>query len=339
MNAINHMEFFHRMATSLSQFERATARPGGEHLLVNPFGDAKLFYGHTLVGESGHPTDVPVGTPDFNYLAFTNQNGSFDMQRRDSTPPAPWQIIVELGGNRVAQLQVTSDGISITPNYRVRDGSITMEGQIRPIRPNALHFRLVLLRPSHIHRVDLRYRSNAWFSVFLTEPGIMSVHTHGNEYSEMLEQFGNRLNASVRSGNSMGLTAPTFRRTLNRSQASSRTASPTMPALVTRTQALDAPSTSQAVANQNEPVPNTNQSMVIPSESMTSTSGILTTQNTAPSVKDESDENDDEPNDVMLVGRESEMQTDDDEQWVRRIAMQVAEKVVKRLKYKSKTDE
>lgn len=220
--------------TNVSQI---TSGQSAEHLLLNPFGLAQIYYGPTSYGRNDQASVRGYATFDLKFTIFINANGSIDIQRGHNGPLPPWQVVVEANGSSLFQLRVTNDGILVSPNYRVNNGVIVCEGPSQPINLSERHFRIVLLQPSLFRRLDFRYVQQPWVSVFTMQRYVMSVSLNGNGTAETLQVLVDQVKRSSESNHSTDIIVPVLGRQPNRrpdSRSSSRAASPTTPRSVSR---------------------------------------------------------------------------------------------------------
>lgn len=95
---------------------------------------------------------------------------------------------------------------------------------------------------------------------------------------------------------------------------------------------------------QTQPTPGTSQTNTHEAQRNVSIAPMPSTSNIdtpagMEGVNNESGSDVDEPSDVMLIGQDREPQLSEEEQLIRRLAMQVTQEVVKQMKKKPKNDE
>lgn len=176
-----------------SSFEKSVQRPTGQHLLVNPFGLAYLYYAGEVIARSDEPKPQAVGTPDFNFMIRVNSNGTFDIQRRMTTPELTILVDIEDSVRRVCQIRAANNELVIPPHHVISDDVLSQRFQARSIPTTNQLFQVRLIQSNHVRRVDVRFLNFSWASLFIVNHHLLTACLHGNDFAELVQCLCDRV--------------------------------------------------------------------------------------------------------------------------------------------------
>lgn len=156
----------------------------GAHLMINPFGEAHLYYMDKEIANSSRPTSYPIGTTDFKFLIRVNDNGSFDIQR---SKDVAYNVTIE-DTVKVCQVQVRSDKVMVPPWYSVMGDVLSHNYSLRQTAEfNNDHFRVRLVNSKLFRRIDCRFLQHSWFTMVVSNHQLMTVCVNATRELEILQ--------------------------------------------------------------------------------------------------------------------------------------------------------
>lgn len=162
------------MATSLEYQKHQTQ--GGSHLMLNTFGPSILYYNDKEIARSGEATKQPLGTPDFKFLVRVNQNGSFDVQKKDGID---FNVTLETNV-KICQIQARDAHLLIPPWYRLEKDILSQKYAFKKAEFQESHFRVRLVNRKEVFgRVDIRYLQSSWATITFHGDQILNVCLNG----------------------------------------------------------------------------------------------------------------------------------------------------------------
>lgn len=164
------------MAANTTSSERQAQQHQGEHLMINTFGRAKLFYDDKEIANSEEKTSRPIGTSDFKFLIRVNSNGSFDIQRRDGVT---FNLTLETT-TKICQVRARGEDMVIPPWYRLAGDVLQQKYATRPAEFAESLFRVRLPHSSNVfRRVDVRFLQSSWVTLLIHNNQVMSACVNG----------------------------------------------------------------------------------------------------------------------------------------------------------------
>lgn len=178
------------MASGISPTERHTTSQTAAHLMINTFGPAILYYGDQVMVNSEEMTTRPIGTPDFKFLIRVNQNGTFDIQRRDGIT---FNVTMQAKA-KICQLQARAEDLLIPPWYRLAGDILQQKYSLRSAEFAENQFRILLAPNSNaFQRVDVRFLQSSWATMLIHNDKVMNVCVNGAREVAILEAACNTL--------------------------------------------------------------------------------------------------------------------------------------------------
>lgn len=194
--------------------------------MMNTFGPAILCYNEKEIANSEEPTKHPVGTLDFKFLVRVNDNGTFDIQRKEGVC---FNVTIE-ENMKVCQIQVRNQEVAIPPWYTLSGDVLRQHFSTRPLEFGENHFRLRLLRQNIFRRVDVRFLQSSWATTLISNNKLMGMYLNGNREVGILESacvmVADRVKrgVNIESGSKLGLSNERIlQRTENDSRSSRST--------------------------------------------------------------------------------------------------------------------
>lgn len=233
-------------------YEKALQQPTGQHLMINTFGMAYVYYNGKEIARTDEAAPN-IGTPDFNFIVRINQSQTIDIQRRVTSPAIPILVSIEEKGHRVSQVRVNETELHIPPNYVAVNDTLCPKFSWRTVAPFTSGFRILLMQSDFVRRVDVRFLNHSWVSLFVVDHQLVTACLQGDEKAEALFQLCTQVHTStLRHGETVAARRFGLRsapRSLKSKQTQSGTSSPNMPKLVTHSEPSkdrEEPSTSAA---------------------------------------------------------------------------------------------
>lgn len=168
----------------MAAFEQRSQAQTGSHIMINPFGMARLYYMDKEMASNEHPTTHPIGTLDFKFLVRVNRNGTFDIQRKNDVAV---NVTIETTA-KVCQIQVRTDEFVVPPWYRAKRDTLSQVFSTRQTPDFAeSHFRIKLMNSALFRRVDVRYLNHSWFTIMISNNQLMKMCVNATRELELMQ--------------------------------------------------------------------------------------------------------------------------------------------------------
>lgn len=156
------------------------------HLIINPFGPARLFLYGSVVLDTGMPTNIPTGR-DLNYLFRCNPNETFDIQYRTDSS---FNIAVYLGENWVSTITIRGKRMSFDGIYEVTGSTVTHHFNVDPhVAPPSSTMKLVIRNLAVVSRIDFRVANSSWFAAVIMHGQLVTVRPNGNWFFDQVIRY------------------------------------------------------------------------------------------------------------------------------------------------------
>lgn len=168
------------------KLELSTQICASSHLIINPYGPARLFMYETVILDTSAETTLPTGR-DLNFLFRCNPNQTFDIQYRANSS---FSIAIHVGENWVSTVTVRQNRMSFDDIYEAGGSTVTHHFNVDArVAPPSATMKLVLRNLAVTNRIDFRVANSTWFAAIIMHGQLIVVRPNGNWFLDQVIRF------------------------------------------------------------------------------------------------------------------------------------------------------
>lgn len=159
-------------------FEKLFKRNEPDYLSIITMGQATLYYANDIIVDAAKPTDALMSTPDLKYAARVPERERLEILRRGDD----FKLEIVNNGNFVCIIECQADALHVPPNYHSDLKGVMQEFTLCGEIPRDADFSLRLYGNAQLRRIDLKYKRNAWISLFMFRDRVLTMRPNGNYF-------------------------------------------------------------------------------------------------------------------------------------------------------------